>query len=65
MTNGVDPWTYMQGLAGRLDSLKEQAELEEALDRMEYLLEVLDPELQDPAYDLVERLREKLAESSG
>ena len=63
--NGIDPWAYMQGLAGRLDSLTKRDEIEEALDRMEYLIEVLDPELQGPAYDLVERLRDKLAEFAG
>ena len=59
--NGIDPWAFMQGLAGRIDDLTERAEIEEALDRMEYLFEVLDPELQEPAYTLVEKLRDKLA----
>ena len=60
--NGIDPWAFMQDLAGRIDGLTDRAAIEDALDRMEYLLEVLDPELQEPAYDLVEKLRAKLAQ---
>jgi hypothetical protein len=59
--NGVDPWGYMQDLAGRIDAMSERGEIERALDDLEYLMEVLDPELQEPAYGLVERLRDKLA----
>jgi hypothetical protein len=61
--NGIDPWAFMQDLAGRIDGLTERAEIEETLDRMEYLLEVLDPELQEPAYTLVDKLRDKLAQA--
>lgn len=61
--NGVDPWGYMQDLAGRIDALRERGEIERALDDLEYLMEVLDPELQDPAYSLVERLRAKLEQA--
>lgn len=59
--NGVDPWGYMQDLAGRIEAMSERSEIERALDDLEYLMEVLDPELQEPAYGLVERLRAKLA----
>jgi hypothetical protein len=58
--NGVDPWAYMQDLAGRLDRLSQRGEIEAALDDLEYLMEALDPQLQGPAYDLVERLRHRL-----
>jgi len=58
--NGVDPWGYMEDLAGRIDALSERGEIERALDDMEYLMEVRDPELQEPAYALVQRLRAKL-----
>jgi len=58
--NGVDPWAFMQDLAGRIDAMSERAEVERALDDLEYLMEVLDPELQDPAYALADRLRAKL-----
>jgi hypothetical protein len=58
--DGIDPWAYMQDLARRLDTLEGRGQVEQELDRLEYLLEVLDPELQGPAYDLVERLRQRL-----
>ncbi len=57
--NGIDPWTWMQELAGRLDLLSSRRDIDDALDRLEYLMEALDPELQGPAYDLMERLRRK------
>lgn len=62
--NGIDPWAFMQDLAGRIDGMCERGEIERALDDLEYLMEVLDPELQEPAYGLVERLRAKLVESN-
>ena len=61
--NGVDPWAFMQDLAGRIDGMRERREIERALDDLEYLMEVLDPELQEPAYALVERLRAKLEQA--
>ena len=62
---GVDPHLYMTQLAGRLDRLRERDEIETALDELEYLFEVIDPELQDAAYQLIDRLRTKLTEVSG
>ncbi|MEA3277910.1 MAG: hypothetical protein U9Q81_22020 [Pseudomonadota bacterium] len=50
----------MQDLSGRIDGMTERGEIERALDDLEYLMEVLAPELQEPAYELVERLRAKL-----
>jgi hypothetical protein len=61
--NGVDPWAFMRDLAGRLEHMTDRAEIERALDDLEYLMEVLDPELQEPAYQLNERLRAKLEQS--
>ena len=61
--NAVDPWAFMQDLAGRIDAMHERNEIERALDDLEYLMEVLDPELQEPAYGLVDRLGAKLAKS--
>ena len=63
--NGVDPWVFMQDLAGRIDGMTERKEIECALDDLEYLMEVMDPELQEPAYDLAERLRAKLERADG
>jgi hypothetical protein len=53
---GIDQLRFMQGLAGKLDSLEDPAARETLLDELEYLMEVLDPEFQD----LAEGLRGKL-----
>ena len=57
---GIDPYAYMQQVAGQLDRLEDRAQIETVLDELEYLFEVLDPELQDHASDLIEKLRAKL-----
>lgn len=62
---GVNPVAYMQLVAGRLDSLQDRREIEDALDEMEYLFEIIDPELQDEAADLIARLRFKLEQVVG
>ena len=63
--DGIDSIAWMQQLAGRLDRLQTPAEIEEALDAVEYLLEALDPELQAPAYQLLEALQTRLEQASG
>jgi hypothetical protein len=62
---GGNPVAYMQLVAGRLDSLQERREIEDALDEMEYLFEIMDPEIQDTASDLIARLRVKLEQVVG
>jgi hypothetical protein len=62
---GVDPVAYMHLVAARLDSLQDPTEIESALDEMEYLFEIIDPELQDWASDLIARLRAKLEQVVG
>ncbi|MCU0765841.1 MAG: hypothetical protein MUE39_00505 [Gammaproteobacteria bacterium] len=60
--NGVDPYAYMQQVAGALDALADRRKIDTLLDELEYLYEVLDPELQPLADDLIARLRGRLAE---
>lgn len=55
-----DPYTYLQEVAVRMPKMTERSEIETALDEVEYLFEVLPPEMQDPAYELIEQLRAKL-----
>jgi len=57
---GPDPFAYLQEVARRLPTLTQRNEIETALDEVEYLFEVLPPEMQDPAYQLIEQLRKKL-----
>lgn len=60
MSNGVDPYAYMQQVAGVLDRLDDRARLDTILDELEYLYEVLDPELQPLADGLMEKVRRRL-----
>jgi hypothetical protein len=62
--NGVNPYQYLQTLSLRLDSLTEQSEIEAALDEIEYLFEVIPPEMQDLAEPIIEILRKKLSSAS-
>jgi hypothetical protein len=61
---GISPYAYMQQVAMRMHDLTERKEIETVLDEVEYLFEVLDPEMQDAAYQLIEQLRAKLARAA-
>ena len=61
--HGVDPYAYMQQVARRLDELTDYREIETVLDELEYLFEVIPPEMQDNAETLIRLLREKLADA--
>jgi hypothetical protein len=60
---GIDSIAWMQQLAGRIDKLHGRSEIEAALDNVEYLLEALDPELQELACKLAEELRRRLEQA--
>lgn len=62
--HGVDPYQYMQQAAARADRA-DAAEAERILDDLEYLYEVIDPELQGLAEGLMERVRQRLAALRG
>ena len=62
--NGIDPYAYMQQVAVKMDELTEREEIETVLDELEYLFEVIPPEMQDNAEKLIGLLREKLAKSN-
>jgi hypothetical protein len=53
----------MQQVAGVLDRLDDRAQINTILDELEYLYEVIDPELQPLADDLMERLRARLGQA--
>lgn len=60
---GIDSIAWMQELARNMDGLQRRREIESALDDLEYLMDALDPEMQEPAYQLVETLRRKLQQA--
>ena len=59
---GIDPYAYMNQVAGKLDSLTRRDQVERALDDVEYLFEVIPPEMQDQAETLIDALRKRLSE---
>jgi hypothetical protein len=61
LMQGVDPYGYMQQVANNLDRIDSRQELETLLDEVEYLFEVMDPELQDFGYQLIEQIQHKLS----
>ena len=58
--SGVTPYITLAQIAARMKDMNTYDEVSEALDEVEYLFEVIPPELQDPAETLVLQLREKL-----
>jgi hypothetical protein len=62
--NGVDPYAYMQQVSMKLDEINSRSEIETVLDELEYLFEVIPPDMQDNAEKLIAILREKLKDAS-
>lgn len=62
--NGIDPYAYMQQVAVRMNELTSRNEIETVLDELEYLFEVIPPDMQDNAEKLISMLREKLVNAS-
>jgi hypothetical protein len=58
--SGVTPYITIAQIAARMKEMNTYEEVNEALDEVEYLFEVIPPELQDPAENLISQLREKL-----
>lgn len=61
--SGIDPYSYMYQVSTRLHELKSRDEIETALDELEYLFEVIPPDMQDNAENLIALLRRKLADA--
>ena len=62
--NGIDPYAYMQQVALTMDELTARDEIETVLDELEYLFEIIPPEMQDNAEKLIGLLRDKLANTA-
>ena len=59
----VHPDRYINEIARRMPELTGRDEIEEALDRLEYVYEVVPPEVQDNVETLIRMLREKLRDA--
>jgi hypothetical protein len=64
MMSGIDPYAYMQQVSMQMPELNTRGEIETVLDELEYLFEVIPPDMQDNAETLIAMLREKLADVS-
>lgn len=62
--NGVDPYAYMHQVAMQMHELTGRSEIETVLDELEYLFEVIPPDMQENAETLIGLLRQKLANAS-
>lgn len=62
--NGIDPYSYMHNISSKMDDLVSKQEIETVLDEIEYLFEVIPPDMQDNAEILIEMLRKKLTDAS-
>lgn len=58
--NGIDYMAYMQQVAQTMGELTDRKQIEIVLDELEYLFEVIPPEMQDSAEKLIKQLRDKL-----
>ena len=61
--SGINYYSYMQNLSTRLHELNSRDKIEIALDELEYLFEVIPPDMQDNAEKLITLLRAKLADA--
>ena len=62
--SGIDPYAYMKQVSMQMHELNTRGEIETALDELEDLFEVIPPEMQDNAEQLITMLREKLVNAS-
>lgn len=63
--SGITPYLTIQKIAGRINDLDTFDEVNDALDEVEYLFEVIPPELQDPVETLIAQLRARLKQLDG
>jgi len=61
-TPGVDPYGYLAKVSRTMDTLTQRDQIETLLDEVEYLFEVIPPELQDLAEPIIQALRGKLSD---
>ena len=59
----VHPDRYINDIARRMPELTGRDEIEEALDRLEYIFEVVPPEMQENVETLIRMLNEKLKDA--
>jgi hypothetical protein len=63
--SGVTPYRTLHDIARALPELTRREDIEAALDELEYLFEVIPPEMQEYAEPVIDSLRRKLAAATG
>ena len=58
--SGIDPYEYLSQVSLKIESLTQQDEIETVLDEVEYLYEVIPPDLQNLADPIIDELRKRL-----
>jgi hypothetical protein len=56
----MQPLRVLQQIAANLDRLDDPQDVHRAMDEVEFVFDLLPPELQDQADDLMQRLRRRL-----
>jgi hypothetical protein len=56
----MEPYRYLEQVAGRIDSRDDRDEINQVIDELEFIYEILDPEFQGLADDLMTRLTARL-----
>lgn len=59
----IHPDRYIHEIARRMPELTGRDEIDAALDKLEYVYEVVPPEMQDQVETLIRMLREKLKDA--
>lgn len=59
----IHPERYLNEIARRMPELTSRDEIEEALDRLDFVYEMVSPEMQDNVETLIRMLRDKLADA--
>jgi len=60
--NSIDPYAYLNEVSVKMDKLTQRDQIETVLDEVEYLFEVIPPQLQDLAEPIIEELRKRLSD---
>ena len=60
MPNGIDPFQYLQRVSENFDSIESRDQINTVLDELEFVFELLEPQFQHLAEDLIAKLTVKL-----
>ncbi|KPJ96515.1 MAG: hypothetical protein AMJ53_00570 [Gammaproteobacteria bacterium SG8_11] len=60
MANGIDPFRYLQQVSENYELINTREEINAVLDELEFVFELVEPQFQDLATDLIAKLTTKL-----